>query len=125
MSRKKDTKLGLLGDVPVGDRYNATHTESDDGLDRHAYAKVLADSAIYTRDTLTVGMYGDWGTGKTSLMQLMKGAVDEAEETAAPKPRTRSTLVDNNYAGLASVTTPTRPQRTETRVNRDRLSLRE
>ena len=47
--KKSETELGLLGDVPVGDRYDARHDTSDDGLDRYAYAKVLADSAIYTR----------------------------------------------------------------------------
>ncbi len=69
-------RYGLLGDVPVGDHHVSRGEANRDGLDRQAFATVLAMAAVQTTDTLTVGVYGDWGEGKTSLMRLMKDVVD-------------------------------------------------
>jgi len=70
---------GLLGDAPVGEHYtwDAEDAANTDGLDRMAFVEVLAEAAVNTGDTLTIGVYGDWGEGKTSLMYLMKQVVDK------------------------------------------------
>ncbi len=61
----------LLGDVPIGDRIKS------DRLDFLSTAQVLAGAAVETEDPLTIGVFGRWGTGKTSLMKLIKQVVAE------------------------------------------------
>ncbi len=51
-----------------------------DGLDFQPYIESLAELIIdpATRTPLTIGIFGQWGSGKTSLMQLIKQPVDAA-----------------------------------------------
>lgn len=63
--------IHLLSDNPI----EATDP-SRDGLDFHIYADVLARAALGTPGPFTIGVFGDWGTGKTSLMQMVKGKLD-------------------------------------------------
>ena len=39
-------------------------------------AEVLAQAALHTESPMTIGVFGNWGTGKTSLMRLMHEIVD-------------------------------------------------
>ena len=64
----------LLGDVPV-----ELESGRDDLLAFDSYAKVLARATIETKDSITIGVFGNWGTGKTSLMRLIKSEVDREE----------------------------------------------
>jgi formylglycine-generating enzyme required for sulfatase activity len=63
-------EYALLGDVPVRE------SQRGDLLKFSSYAKVLARATIETRDSITIGVFGEWGTGKTSLMRLIKDEVD-------------------------------------------------
>ena len=56
-------ELKLLSDTALGE----TSEEKTDGLGFEAYATVLADAALGTEGPLTIGIFGEWGTGKTSL----------------------------------------------------------
>ena len=56
----------LLGDMPV------LETGREDWLKYTATATVLAGAAVDTPNPLTIGVFGEWGTGKTSLMRLIK-----------------------------------------------------
>jgi len=76
MAKAKD-KFALLGDVPV------LESQRGDLLKFSSYARVLARAAIETKDSITIGVFGQWGTGKTSLMRLIKDEVAN-EDTAAP-----------------------------------------
>lgn len=67
----------LLGDVPVRE------SERGDLLKFSSYAKVLARAAVETKDSITIGVFGEWGTGKTSLMRLIRDEVDK-DNGAAP-----------------------------------------
>ncbi|MBN1992174.1 MAG: hypothetical protein JW953_05690, partial [Anaerolineae bacterium] len=62
------TKYPILTDRPAG----------KDGLDFQPYIDALAELIIdpATSTPLTIGVFGRWGSGKTSLMQLMKQQVD-------------------------------------------------
>lgn len=64
-----EMKYPLLTDRPA-DR---------DGLDFQPYIESLAELIIdpTTRTPLTIGIFGQWGSGKTSLMQLIKQPVDK------------------------------------------------
>ncbi|HET90350.1 MAG TPA: hypothetical protein ENN99_06380 [Chloroflexi bacterium] len=55
---------GLWTDQPIP---NATH----DQLDFAHYADVLTDVALTADTPITIGIFGPWGSGKTSLMRLV------------------------------------------------------
>jgi len=58
----------------------------DDRLDFEPYAKTLAEIiADPATDTpLTIGVFGGWGRGKTSLMQMVERRLEETTESAFP-----------------------------------------
>lgn len=58
----------VIVDQPIGEAADGRH----DGLGFEEYARVLADAAMHTDGPFTIGVFGDWGTGKTSLMRLMR-----------------------------------------------------
>lgn len=47
-----------------------------DQLNRTAYARAFAELATESQTPLVVGVYGKWGSGKTSLMQLVEEHLD-------------------------------------------------
>ncbi|MBN2132304.1 MAG: SUMF1/EgtB/PvdO family nonheme iron enzyme [Sedimentisphaerales bacterium] len=73
---KKDN-YALLGDVPVRE------SKRGDLLKFSSYATVLARATIETKDSITIGVFGEWGTGKTSLMRLIQDEVDKEKAAAA------------------------------------------
>ncbi|HIJ74486.1 MAG TPA: hypothetical protein HPP83_10340 [Candidatus Hydrogenedentes bacterium] len=77
MAKTERANGALLGDVPVGEKYqDRLERIAADGLERANIAGVLARAAVASRHTLTIGVFGDWGRGKTSLMRLIKQGVD-------------------------------------------------
>ena len=50
-------EFALLGDAPV------LEAGRDDDLDFGKSAKVLAGAAVQTDNPLTIGIFGEWGTG--------------------------------------------------------------
>ena len=73
----KKESYALLGDVPVRE------STRGDLLKFSSYARVLARATIETKDSITIGVFGEWGTGKTSLMRLIKDEVDKEKAAAA------------------------------------------
>ncbi len=69
---------GLLPDVPL--LLDRDAEGSKDTLDRNGYATALAQAAVHTPQTITIGVYGDWGSGKTSAMRLMQRIIDEGDQ---------------------------------------------
>ncbi len=68
--------------------YSDREIESDDE-DRFGfkdYAKVLAQRARGADPPLTIGVYGSWGSGKTSLMRLIDAEVNPAKKESG-RPR--------------------------------------
>ena len=61
-------KLRLIADQAIGE----IHTRQSDGLGFDTYARVLAQAALDTPGPFTIGVFGEWGTGKTSLMRLIQ-----------------------------------------------------
>ncbi len=60
--------LNLLSDQAVGEGTPI----SADGLGFHMYSNVLSSVAIETPGPFTIGVFGEWGTGKTSLMRMVE-----------------------------------------------------
>ena len=50
-----------------------------DGLGFSTYSEILANAALGTPGPFTVGVYGDWGTGKTSLLRMVEARLSESE----------------------------------------------
>ena len=62
-------KLGLK-DVPIQGR-------ADEALGLKDYAAVLSEFVGHCDTPLTIALQGDWGSGKTSLMNVIKESLDE------------------------------------------------
>ena len=76
---EKKIKLRLLPDVPLGEGVSS----DQDGLRFDQYANILARVALDTPEPFTIGVYGGWGSGKTSLMRMMADFVAK-ENNAVP-----------------------------------------
>lgn len=70
------SNLNLLTDQALGEGTS----ESLDGLGFETYASVLADAAIGNPGPFTIGIFGEWGTGKTSLMRMVENRLSSEEE---------------------------------------------
>lgn len=70
-------KLRLLADVPYGEGVG----KAKDGLRFKQYATILARAALDTPESFTIGVYGGWGSGKTSLMRMILETI-EADDKA-------------------------------------------
>lgn len=59
--------LKLLTDQPIRE----LDEPARDGLGFNTYAEVLASATLGTPGPFTIGVFGEWGTGKTSLMSMI------------------------------------------------------
>ena len=66
--------------MPWGRTDKPLDARKDDKLEIGPYAKGLANFIKTTTTPMTIGLQGEWGSGKTSLMQLIK-------EDVAPTPK--------------------------------------
>ena len=57
---------------------NAIESIKQDKLNRRNFAKNLAQTIIdfKVKDTFTIGLFGEWGTGKTSLINMTLEEID-------------------------------------------------
>jgi ABC-type lipoprotein export system ATPase subunit len=58
--------------------------QEEDGFGSQDYAAVLAGRAATADTPLTLGIFGPWGSGKTSLMQLMRAFLSQQTKTGSP-----------------------------------------
>ena len=81
ISKGKDRKRGIVlmyySDRPISQ-------ESEDLLERRYFANLLAKTLLNlnSQDTFTVGLYGKWGSGKTSIVNM---AMQELEDLQCDK----------------------------------------
>ncbi|RQW09296.1 hypothetical protein EH222_04140, partial [candidate division KSB1 bacterium] len=78
MAIDQEKNYKLLSDEPVLESGRA------DRLEFEHTAKVLARAALHADSPITIGIYGGWGSGKTSLMRLMWQCVEEEGLGARP-----------------------------------------
>src|SRR5215469_8047329 len=65
---RSSVKIRLIADQAIGE----TDQRDVDGLGFDIYARMLASAAIDTRGPFTIGVFGEWGAGKTSLMRMVE-----------------------------------------------------
>jgi len=75
--------------------------KKEDLLDRDKFVEHLSDSILSwkARKSLTIGLFGEWGTGKSSIINLEKehlGNKDEKERPIIVDFNPWSTSNDNN-----------------------------
>lgn len=68
---KQPKALPLSGLKLINDQAIGEVESRQDGLGFESYATILANAAIGTPGPFTIGIFGDWGMGKTSLMRLI------------------------------------------------------
>ena len=68
--------LRLMNDQAIGE----SDEKKEDGLGFENYAKILSESVLGTKGPFTIGIFGEWGTGKTSLMRMIEKDLDENED---------------------------------------------
>jgi formylglycine-generating enzyme required for sulfatase activity len=59
-----------------------------DALDFTPYVETLADIIQTGNTPLTIGVFGGWGSGKTSLMRMVQGGIPKSEYKGLPKDYT-------------------------------------
>ncbi len=127
----------------ASDAIGAKITDADDKLDvageAEAFAKVLASTTV--KPPLSLGLFGDWGSGKSFFMRLLEGKIAGlAEKAARAKERGQPTtycesvvqiwfnawhymdanlwasLVTHIFEELAKVLSPGNPDETDEQV---------
>ena len=78
MTHHSNTQLELKGNWSD----NAITKADEDRFGFRVYARVLVDRATETETPLTIGVFGRWGSGKTSLMHLM---INEWKKRQSPE----------------------------------------
>ena len=60
---------------------------SEDSLGRASFSKLLAQTLynLKNSDTFTVGLYGKWGSGKTSIVNMALQELNRLQEDATEK----------------------------------------
>ena len=69
----KNYTLNLINDEPL-------RNFKMDGLNLSRWARIIAGVAMGTSSPFTIGVFGRWGEGKTSILQLAKQILDESED---------------------------------------------
>jgi len=61
-------------------------SDSQDALGRKRFAHSLSDTILAHKDpnSLVIGLYGDWGSGKTSLLNLILENIERPEASDKP-----------------------------------------
>ena len=52
----------------------------DDALDFNNYSQHLADIITNSTPRFAIGIFGEWGTGKTTLMKMIKDKLDNNDD---------------------------------------------
>lgn len=69
-------KITLLTDIALGEGMG----QIQDGLGFSTYAQIMAKSVLGTQGPFTIGIFGEWGTGKTSLMRMIREELSSEDD---------------------------------------------
>jgi hypothetical protein len=68
-----------ISDEPVSVSSGDPQTVFDDALGRGPYIRALAEFIRATETPFTIGIQGKWGSGKTSLLKKIQGALEQGQ----------------------------------------------
>ena len=88
--------IGLLRDVTLGQ--SGRDIQEEDCLEFHHYANVLGEMIVNTPGPFSLGIFGNWGTGKTTLMKFIERYLLSTYQNKAELPL--------DFAPSANSTTP-------------------
>ena len=74
-----------VSDQPVSSILNFTEKDTPDTLETGAYAETLAAFIKECETPLTIGVQGEWGSGKTSLLNMIKENIEQDERSSGRK----------------------------------------
>lgn len=78
---KTQKPITLLSDQAIYETKLASARE--DSLEFKAYATVIRNVIVGTDGPFTIGVFGEWGTGKTSLMKMVENEFEQ-DQTVVP-----------------------------------------
>ena len=86
-------------------------SNSEDQLNRKGFAKLLAHTLVHldSNDTFTVGLFGKWGCGKTSLVNM---TLAEIKNIQAQENADNDIIVVNKPSGLLTIATEKEKEKT-------------
>ena len=61
-------------------RDKSLETKDDDQFKHQHYVKVLKDILLKSETPINIGLYGKWGVGKSSIVHMLKEAIDDEKE---------------------------------------------
>lgn len=73
---RKSKPIQLISDQAIAELNN----ERSDSLGFATYADIIARIVQGTRGPFTIGVFGEWGMGKTSLMRMVEQRVDSSSQ---------------------------------------------
>lgn len=79
--------LRLLTDQPISEE----HETDQDGLGFQLYAEVIGNAILGTPGPFTIGVFGEWGSGKTSLMRMIQAHIGKTRT----KQRSKDSLPES------------------------------
>jgi len=67
---------------------NPIETSSEDFLDRKSFVKIFAKALLNScnQDTFTIGLYGRWGSGKTSIINMTLNEIESIQDKLIERP---------------------------------------
>jgi hypothetical protein len=71
-----------MANTPVSDA--PLYDPDDDLLEMTDYSRTLADFILSIETSYTIGIYGEWGSGKTSFVNFIRHYLDEEVKKATP-----------------------------------------
>ena len=74
--------------MPKRSQYYSDHPASEDGLNFGVYKPALLDLLQNAETPLTLGIFGTWGTGKTSLLAMLMKDIQKIKMNGAASLRT-------------------------------------
>ena len=72
---KSDDEIRILPDEP----------EDEPTAEFNRYAEIISDIIKSSKPNFSVGVYGDWGTGKTTLLKNIKKKIDDEQDSKNQK----------------------------------------
>ena len=73
-------KLQLFSDQAIGE----TPESREDGFDFTTYADAISNVILGTQGPFTIGVFGEWGSGKTSLLHMIQNKIKNRDDNILP-----------------------------------------